>query len=59
VILDQQTQRAAEWRQNAARLRIFAEEFIDLPRDNLLHLAKQWDALAGQIEKGKPVGLFL
>jgi len=39
------------WRKNAIKLRLLAEDFDDLARDNLLHLAKQWDALADQIEK--------
>jgi hypothetical protein len=54
-MLDHPNERAAAWRQNAAKLRAFAEEFTDLPRDNLLHLAKQWDALADQIQRGTVV----
>jgi hypothetical protein len=60
VLLDEsQSDRSAAWRQSAAKLREFADQFSDLSQDNLLHLAKQWDSLADQLEGLKPVTPFL
>jgi hypothetical protein len=53
------SERSAAWRQSAAKLRVFADQFSDLSQDNLLHLAKQWDYLADQLEGRKPVTPFL